>query len=134
MSGGQIAALICAIILLLPGGCFLFFGVAILPPLLLIAVIILGLAAWLFSFAFRAPPLAAEGGAAQPRLDQGSPPLTAEQARRELELRRYDIKRFVFGSRHDVRTPSGVRLDFPDEAAFLEWARGELSGNADGSQ
>jgi len=56
MSGGQIAALICAIVLLLPGGCFLFFGVAVLPPLLLIAFIILGLAAWLFSFAFRRLP------------------------------------------------------------------------------
>ena len=56
MSGGQIAALICAIILLLPGGCFLFFGVAALPPLLLIAFIILGLAGWLFSFAFRRLP------------------------------------------------------------------------------
>jgi len=56
MSGGQIAALICAIILLFPGGCFLFFGAAILPPLLLVAVIILGLAAWLFSFAFRCSP------------------------------------------------------------------------------
>jgi hypothetical protein len=133
MSGGQILALICAIILLLPGGCFLFFGVAIFPPLLLIALIILGLAAWLFSFAFRRPPLAAEGGAAQPLLDQSSLPLTAEHARRELELRKYDVKRFVFGSRHEVRTPSGVMHDFPDEAAFLEWARAELSGNADGS-
>ena len=53
MSGGQIAALVCAIILLFPGGCFLFFGVIGLPPLLLIAFIILGLAAWLFAFAFR---------------------------------------------------------------------------------
>ena len=59
MSGGQIAALICAIILLFPGGCFLFSGVAVFPPLLLIAFIILGLAAWLFSFAFRRPALAA---------------------------------------------------------------------------
>jgi hypothetical protein len=133
MSGGQIAALICAIILLLPGGCFLFFGVAIFPPLLLIAVLILGLAAWLFSFAFRRPALAAERRAAQPTLDSGSLPLTAEGARRELELRRYDIKRFVFGSRHEVRLPSGVIRDFPDEAAFLEWARAELRGNAHGS-
>jgi hypothetical protein len=131
MSGGQILALICAIILLLPGGCFLFFGVATFTPLLLIAVIILGLAAWMFSFAFRRPALATEGGVARPPLDSGSLPLTAEHARRELELRRYDIKRFVFGSRHEVRTPSGVMRDFPDEAAFLEWAREELSRNAD---
>jgi hypothetical protein len=130
MSGGQIAALICAIILLLPGGCFLFFGVAILPPLLLIAFVILGLAAWLSSFAFRRLPTAGEEP--QPPLDQGSLPVTPERARRELELRRYAIKRFVFGSRHEVRTPSGVLRDFPDEAAFLEWARAELNGNADG--
>jgi membrane protein implicated in regulation of membrane protease activity len=31
MSGGQIAALICAILLLLPGGCFLFFSIAMSP-------------------------------------------------------------------------------------------------------
>jgi len=60
-------------------------------------------------------------------------PLTAERARRELELRNYDVKRFVFGSRHDVRLPSGATRDFPDEAAFLEWARAELSDNAEGS-
>jgi hypothetical protein len=131
MSGGQIAALICAIILLFPGGCFLFFGAAILPPLLLVAVIILGLAAWLFSFAFRRSP--GPGGAPQTSADQTALLLTAEDARRELELRNYDIKRYVFGSRHDVRTPSGVTRDFPDEAAFLEWARAELSGNAEGS-
>jgi hypothetical protein len=132
MSGGQIAALICAIILLLPGGCFLFFGVAVLPPLLLIALIILGLAAWLFSFAFRRPPLPA-AGAPQTPLDQTALPLAAERARRELELRHYDIKRFVFGSRHEVRLPDGSTRDFPDEAAFLEWARVELRGNAEGS-
>jgi hypothetical protein len=130
MSGGQIAALIGAIILLFPGGCFLFFGVTIIPPLLLIAFIILGLAAWLFSFAFRRSPLA---GAPQTPLDPTALPLTAEDARRELELRNYDIKRYVFGSRHEVRTPSGVTRGFPDEAAFLEWARAELRGNTEGS-
>jgi hypothetical protein len=131
MRAGQIAALICAIILLFPGGCFLFFGVAVLPPLLLIAFIILGLAAWLFSFAFRRAPLAA-GGAPRPPVDPTSP-LTAERDRRELELRHYDVKRFIFGSRHDVRLPNGTRRDFPDEAAFLEWARAELSGTAEES-
>jgi hypothetical protein len=132
MSAGQIAALICAIILLFPGGCFLFFGVIGLPPLLLIAFIILGLAAWLFAFAFRRPSLAATGGAPPP-VDLTSP-LTAERARRELQLRHYDVRRFIFGSnRHDVRLPNGATRDFPDEAAFLEWARAELSGNAEES-
>jgi hypothetical protein len=132
MSGGQIAALVCAIILLFPGGCFLFFGVAVLPPLLLIAFIILGLAAFLFSYAFRRPALAAAGGIPQIPVDPTST-LTAERARRELELRHYDVKRFVFGNRHDVRLPSGETRSFPDEAAFLEWARAELSGNAEES-
>ena|SRR5579864_643107 len=132
MRGGQIAALICAIILVFPGGCFLFFGVLVLPPLLLIAFIILGLAAWLFSFAFRRPALAAAGGAPQMPVDLTSP-LTAERARRELELRHYDVKRFVFGNRHDVRLPNGATREFPDEAAFLEWARAELSGDPEGS-
>lgn len=60
MSGGQIAALIFAIILLLPGGCFLFFGTVFATEsggfglmLLLIAAAILGLAAFLFRVAFR---------------------------------------------------------------------------------
>ena len=133
MSGGQIAALVCAIILLFPGGCFLFFGVTIIPPLVLIAAIILGLAGWLFAFAFRRPQLAAEGGASRTPLDQGSLPVTAEAARSELELRSYSVKRFVFGSRHEVRLPSGVTRDFPNEAAFLEWARAELGGSAEPS-
>jgi hypothetical protein len=132
MSVGQIAALVAAIILLFPGGCFLFFGVVALPPLLLVGFIILGLAAWQFSIAFRRRPLAAAGGAPQPPVDLTSP-LTAERARRELELRNYDVKRFIFGSRHDVRLPNGATRNFPDEAAFLEWARAELSGNADNS-
>jgi hypothetical protein len=60
MSGGQIAALIFAIILLLPGGCFLVFGVGFATDsdsigmlMLLIAAAILGLAAFLFWIAFR---------------------------------------------------------------------------------
>jgi len=53
--------------------------------------------------------------------------VTAEHARRELQLRNYEVKRFVFASRHDVRLPSGETRDFPDEAAFVEWARAELS-------
>jgi len=59
MTGGQIAALICAILLLLPGGCFLIFGIGIgtgVPggwPLLLIAVAILAAAGLLFWVACR---------------------------------------------------------------------------------
>jgi hypothetical protein len=64
MSGGQIAALIFALLLLLPGGCFLVFGIdfATRGPdplslgLLLIAAAILSLAARLFWVAFRRPP------------------------------------------------------------------------------
>ena len=64
MSGGQIAALIFAILLLLPGGCFLFFGIAFTPGtavsapslLLLIGVAILAVAGLLFWLAFRRRP------------------------------------------------------------------------------
>ncbi|HXP02797.1 MAG TPA: hypothetical protein VN808_01670 [Stellaceae bacterium] len=62
MSGGQIAALIFAIILLLPGGCFLLFGIGFATDrqyydaaflLLPIAAAILALAGFLFWIAFR---------------------------------------------------------------------------------
>jgi membrane protein implicated in regulation of membrane protease activity len=62
MSGGQIAALIFAIILLLPGGCFLVFGVGFATDrqyydvsfvMLPVAAAILGLAGFLFWIAFR---------------------------------------------------------------------------------
>jgi membrane protein implicated in regulation of membrane protease activity len=64
MSGAQIAALICAIVLLLPGGCFLFFGVSmaatsdaiargVAPLLLIVAAVILSVTALLFWVAFR---------------------------------------------------------------------------------
>ena len=67
MTGGQIAALIFAILLLLPGGCFVFFGFVFLhgfnleythsdsfyPSLLLIGLGILAVAALLFWIAFR---------------------------------------------------------------------------------
>jgi membrane protein implicated in regulation of membrane protease activity len=64
MTGGQIAALIFAILLLLPGGCFLFFGIVLTPGtavgapslLLLIGVAIVALAGWLFWLAFRRRP------------------------------------------------------------------------------
>ena len=64
MSGGQIAALVVAIILLLPGGCFLIMGVAFLsehdriardvaPVALIVAAILLSIASLLFWVAFR---------------------------------------------------------------------------------
>jgi membrane protein implicated in regulation of membrane protease activity len=66
MTGGQIAALIVAILLLFPGGCFLFFGFVtandrvfhqVAYLLLPIAFIILGGAGALFWVAFRRRPL-----------------------------------------------------------------------------
>jgi len=63
VSGGQIAALIFAILLLLPGGCFLIFGIGFATDnsgysdvallLLPIAAAILALAGLLFWVAFR---------------------------------------------------------------------------------
>ena len=62
MTGGQIAALICAIILLLPGGCFLLFGIGFATDpqnsdvslvMLPVAVAILSLTGFLFWLAFR---------------------------------------------------------------------------------
>ena len=54
MNGGQIAALVIAIFLLLPGGCFLFFGIGIPGawPLLFIAGVILAVCGVLFWVAF----------------------------------------------------------------------------------
>ncbi|HEX3952246.1 MAG TPA: hypothetical protein VHW90_01650 [Stellaceae bacterium] len=71
MTGGQVAALIFAILLLLPGGCFLIAGIAFATDtsgyasvallMLPIAAVILGVAGLLFWLAFRqktpsAPP------------------------------------------------------------------------------
>jgi membrane protein implicated in regulation of membrane protease activity len=63
MTGGQIAALIFAILLLLPGGCFLIFGIGFLFDqhsyadvayvLVPIGLTILALAVFLFWLAFR---------------------------------------------------------------------------------
>jgi Ca2+/H+ antiporter len=64
LSGGQIAALIFALLLLLPGGCFLIMGIGFAtdesrqfsdaaPLLLLIAAGIVALAGLLFWLAFR---------------------------------------------------------------------------------
>ena len=57
MTGSQIAALIFALLLLVPGGCFLFFGMAMSNGMLLFfGVAILGLMGFLFWVAFRKPP------------------------------------------------------------------------------
>jgi hypothetical protein len=67
LSGGQIAALVFAVILLIPGGCFLVFGIGTLgdptaygigPPFTIIGLVILGFAAFLGWVAFgkRKPP------------------------------------------------------------------------------
>ena len=61
MTGGQIAALIFALLLLLPGGCFLVFGIGfaidgqfsdVAYVMLPVAAAILGLAGFLFWLAF----------------------------------------------------------------------------------
>lgn len=73
MSGGQVAALIFAILLLLPGGCFLIAGIAVATDrqfydaafiALPIAAAILGLSFFLFRVAFRRRPAG-----------QGDPPI-----------------------------------------------------------
>ena len=74
MTGGQIAALIFALLLLLPGGCFLFFGFGLMGEshmgdvaamMLLFGILILGLMVLLFWVAFRKrPPAAGTGGGA----------------------------------------------------------------------
>jgi hypothetical protein len=62
MTGGQIAALVCAILLLLPGLCCLLFGFGLAYlPLLLVALALLALAGYLFSIAFRRRPPPAAG-------------------------------------------------------------------------
>jgi Ca2+/H+ antiporter len=71
MTGGQIAALIFALLLLLPGGCFLVFGIGFLTDphnsdvarvMLPVAAAILGVAGLLFWLAFRRRPPAGGGG------------------------------------------------------------------------
>jgi hypothetical protein len=74
MTGGQIAALIFALLLLLPGGCFLILGISLLsdpqvsdaaPLALIVAIAILGVMGLLFWLAFRKrPPAPPSPGAA----------------------------------------------------------------------
>jgi membrane protein implicated in regulation of membrane protease activity len=65
MTGSQIAALIFAILLLLPGGCFLIFGISLLndpqvsdaaAPALIVGIAILSVMGLLFWVAFRQRP------------------------------------------------------------------------------
>jgi len=65
MTGGQIAALIFGLLLLVPGGCFLFFGIGLMGEphmsdgatvMLIVGLAILGLMGFLFRVAFRKPP------------------------------------------------------------------------------
>jgi hypothetical protein len=73
MSGGQVAALVVALLLLLPGGCFLFVGTGMLfdphqdaiersltPLALGIGLAIAALVVFLFWFAFRRRQLPAD--------------------------------------------------------------------------
>jgi hypothetical protein len=60
MTGGQIAALIFALVLLLPGGCFAVFGIGFLTDndsfgglLLVVGIVILSVVGVLFRFALR---------------------------------------------------------------------------------
>ncbi len=62
MSAGQIAALIFALLLLLPGGCFLYVGIGLMgeshmrvasEQMLIVGIVILALIGFLFWIAFR---------------------------------------------------------------------------------
>ena len=62
MTGGQIAALIFALLLLLPGGCFLYVGIGLMgeshmrvasEQMLIVGIVILALIGFLFWIAFR---------------------------------------------------------------------------------
>ena len=89
MKGGQIAALIIGCLLLLPGGCFMLFGIGIASDssdnmssagwsLIAIAVAILAFAGLLFWIAFRKRSPTPAGGSSQappsPPPPSGSPP------------------------------------------------------------
>jgi membrane protein implicated in regulation of membrane protease activity len=72
MTGGQIAALIFALLLLLPGGCFLFFGIGMIGEshmgdvgalLLVVGIVILAVMGLLFWLAFRKRPPSGAGNA-----------------------------------------------------------------------
>jgi hypothetical protein len=63
MTGGQIAALIFALVLLLPGGCFVFLGFTMMSEstdfgttLVLVGIVILAVMGLLFWLAFRRRP------------------------------------------------------------------------------
>jgi hypothetical protein len=69
MTGGQVAALIFALVLLLPGGCFFILGIGLLsendtdgPMSLLVGILILSVMGLLFWVAFRKRPPSASTG------------------------------------------------------------------------
>jgi hypothetical protein len=69
MTGGQVAALIFALVLLLPGGCFFILGIGLLsendtdgPMALLVGILILSVMGLLFWVAFRKRPPSAGAG------------------------------------------------------------------------
>jgi membrane protein implicated in regulation of membrane protease activity len=62
MTGGQVAALLVALLLLLPGGCFLYVGIGLMgeshmrvaaEQMLIVGIVILALMGFLFWIAFR---------------------------------------------------------------------------------
>jgi hypothetical protein len=74
MTGGQIAALIFALLLLLPGGCFLILGIGLMGEsgvddfavmLLVVGLLIAGLIGFLLWVAFRKRPPPPAGGVAR---------------------------------------------------------------------
>jgi hypothetical protein len=72
MTGGQIAALIFALLLLLPGGCFLYVGIGLMgdshmrvaaEQMLIVGIVILSVMGLLFWLAFRKRPPSGAGHA-----------------------------------------------------------------------
>ena len=69
-----------------------------------------------------AAALRAMGRAVTPPSEQGA----RSKARQSLELRGYTIRRFIFGGKHEVRSPSGQLQLFDSKQDFVVRARGEL--------
>ena len=69
-----------------------------------------------------AAALRAMGRVVTPPGEQGA----RSKARQSLELRGYTIRRFIFGGKHEVRSPNGQLELFDSEQDFFVWACGEL--------
>jgi hypothetical protein len=52
--------------------------------------------------------------------------MSADDLRRQLELRGYRVRCFAMSARQQVRLPDGGVREFPDVKAFLKWGRPEL--------